>query len=170
MNTNITTVSEQLLSNLLWCLRIFSVETCQLMNGNRILYQSHGRKKHKYGNVVILSINAAFLHVSFCVQEYFFLSKVWKCHRFENLHKQKCLFICTYIYIYIHTHTHTYIYMYVWKLYLLMCTSALFYHRCQQSVSEELLLLMSYYITWTTGNAKILLNVLMTIVYTSFSL
>ena len=102
-------------SNLLWCLRIFSIETSQLMKGNRFLYQSHGRQKHKYGNVVILSINVAFLHVSIYVQEYFFFSKLWKCHRFENLHKQKCLFISTYIYIYIYVCVCVcvYIYMYI---------------------------------------------------------
>lgn len=146
-------------SNLLWCLRIFSIETSQLMKGNRILYQSHGRRKHKYGNIVILSINAAFLHVSFCIQEYFF---------FLNYESVTDLRICTNRSVFLYVHI--YICTYVWKLYLLMCTSALFYHRCLQSVSKELLLLMSCYITWTTGNAKILLNVLMTIVYTSFSL
>lgn len=67
------------------------------MKGNRILYQSHGRQNHKYVNVVILRINAAFIRVSVCVQEYFFRSELLKCHIFENWHKQKGLFICTYI-------------------------------------------------------------------------
>jgi hypothetical protein len=95
-------------SNFLWYLRIISIETSQLMKGNRILYQSQGRLKHKYGNVVILSINGvflsingAFLRLSICVQEYFFLSKLWKCHRFwefaqtqMSLYMYICVCVC----------------------------------------------------------------------------
>jgi hypothetical protein len=52
--------------------RISSIETSQLIKGNRILYESHGRQQHKCVSVGVISRNTAFIHVSVCVQEYFF--------------------------------------------------------------------------------------------------